>query len=77
MDEHNHEMLDEYDNVNGIHDEWKVIILDVMDKGREQAKHIHVYITQNHKTLLPDYDLPSLTHLVMPGALKTAWLCNW
>ena len=46
---HNHEILDEYDNTNGLHKMIKEIILKLMDGGKTQPKQIHVFISSNQE----------------------------
>ena len=48
-DEHNHDLKYEYDNLNGLHQRIKYIILELMDKGTTQPKHIHIFLTKNQE----------------------------
>ena len=36
---------DEYENLNGLHQQIKDVILEMMDKGKTKPKQIHVFLT--------------------------------
>ena len=45
--QHNHNVEDTFDNLNGIHKRVKEIILNLMDHGKTTPKQIHLYLTLN------------------------------
>ena len=56
---HNHEVDDDYDNLNGLHKIVKEVILKLMDSGKTQPKQIHVFLTNNQEQL-KDVGVPKL-----------------